>query len=95
MNPMMSSLKVILMNPPSHQPGLRRRHLIAAALALAALITAVPAAALALAAPASHRAPQPATAATSVRTIHLVAHETQHKFLNEGGSETRKSSAGP
>jgi hypothetical protein len=94
MNPMMSSLKVILMNPPSHQPGLRRRHLIAAALALAALITAVPAAA-ALAAPASHRAPQPATAATSVRTIHLVAHETQHKFLNEGGSETRKSSAGP
>lgn len=26
-----------------------------------------------------------ATNATSVRTIHLVAHETQNKFLNEGG----------
>jgi len=70
------------MNPAGHRPGSRQRHLIAAALTLAAVLTAVPAAA-ATAAPASHRTPQ--AAAASVRTIHLVAHEQQRKFLSEGG----------
>jgi hypothetical protein len=73
------------MKPAGHRPGSRRRHLIRAALTLTALLTTGPAVAAAMAAPSSHSAAQTAEGDTSVRTIRLVGHETQHKFLNEGG----------
>jgi hypothetical protein len=80
------------MNKTSHPASWRRRHL-AACLVLAGLLGAV--SVTAATAQASQPARPPATTgAIATRTIHLVAHEKQRKFLNEGGSATRKSSAG-
>jgi hypothetical protein len=67
------------MNNTSH-PAPSRRRLAAAGLALAGLLGALFTAAAA-------QASQPAypAIATAGQTIHLVAHEKQRKFLNEGG----------
>jgi hypothetical protein len=71
------------MNNTSHPPPWRRRF-AAAGLALAGLLAAVSAiAATAQASPTAH--PAATTAALTGHTIHLVAHEKQHKFLNNGG----------
>jgi hypothetical protein len=65
-------------------PAPRRRRLAAAGLALAGLLGAV--SATAAAAQASQPAhPAAASGAITPQTIHLVAHEKQRKFLNEGG----------
>jgi len=70
-------------NNTSHPPP-RRRRLAAAGLALAGLTGAVSAiAATAQASPTAH--PAATTGAMTRHTIHLVAHEKQRKFLNEGG----------
>jgi opacity protein-like surface antigen len=70
------------MTNTSH-PALSRRRLTAAGLALAGLLSALfLAAAAAQASQASH--PAAATGATT-QTIHLVAHEKQRKFFNNGG----------
>ena len=72
------------MNPSGHHRAARLRYLAAAVIACAGLVAA------AAAGPGSHSVPR-ATAggtpasATPVQTIHLVAHETQRKFLNHGG----------
>jgi hypothetical protein len=59
-------------------------HIGAAGLALAGLLVAVSAtAATAQASQSTH--PAAATGAMTAHTIHLVAHETQRKFLSEGG----------
>ena len=74
------------MNSTGRYHAARLRYLAAAVIACAGLVTAIAAAA----APGSHPVPR-ATAggtpanATLAQTIHLVAHETQRKFLNEGG----------
>lgn len=71
------------MSKTSH-PAPWRRRVIAAGLAFAGLLAAV--SAIATAAQASQSAhPAAAAGATTPHTIHLVAHEKQHKFLNEGG----------
>ena len=75
--------KVTPVNNTSHPPPWRRR-LAAAGLALAGLFGAVSAiAATAQASPTAH--PAATTGAMTRHTIHLVAHEKQRKFLNEGG----------
>jgi hypothetical protein len=77
------------MNPTGHHGAARLRYLAAAVIACAGLVTAT-AATAAAAGPGSHPGPRataggtPANAA-SVHTIHLVAHETQRKFFNNGG----------
>jgi hypothetical protein len=71
------------MNKTSH-PAPSRRHLVAAGLAIAGLLGAVSATAAAAQASQSGH-PARATAAMTPQTIRLVAHEKQHKFLNEGG----------
>lgn len=71
------------MNKTSHLAP-RRRHLGAAALALAGLFGAVTASAAA--AQASQTAhPAATTGAMTSHTIHLVAHEKQRKLFNHGG----------
>jgi hypothetical protein len=71
------------MNKTSH-PAPWRRRLGAAGLALAGLLGA--ASAIAATAQASQSAhPAATTGAMTAHTIHLVAHEKQRKFLNEGG----------
>jgi len=72
------------MNKTSHPAAWRRRHLAAAGLALAGLLGAVSATA-ATAATSRPAHPAATTGAMSPRTIHLVAHEKQSKFLTEGG----------
>jgi hypothetical protein len=67
----------------------RLRSLAAAAVACAGLVTATTATAAA-AGPGSHPVPRAtggrtAAGATSGQTIHLVAHEKQRKFFNNGG----------
>jgi len=75
--------KVIPVNKTSH-PAPWRRRLAAAGLALAGLTGAV--SAIAATAQASQTAqPAATTGAMTSHTIHLVAHEKQRKFLNEGG----------
>jgi hypothetical protein len=69
------------MNNTSH-PAPSRRRLAAAGLALAGLLGALFTAAAAQASQPAHPA---TTTATAGQTIHLVAHEKQRKFLNEGG----------
>jgi hypothetical protein len=70
------------MNKTSH-PAPSRRRLAAAGLALVGLLSALfLAAATAQASQAAH--PAAATGATT-QTIHLVAHEKQRKFFNNGG----------
>jgi hypothetical protein len=71
------------MNKSCHPAPWRRRLLGAAALALAGLVGA--ASATAATAQASQSAHPAAAGAMAAQTIHLVAHETQRKFLNEGG----------
>ena len=77
------------MNPTGHYGAARLRYLAAAVVVCAGLVTAT-AATAAAAGPGSHSMPR-ATAggtaanATPVRTIHLVAHEKQRKFFNNGG----------
>ena len=72
------------MTNTSHPAPRRRRGLGAAWLAFAGLLGAVFAtAATAQASRAAH--PAATTGARTPQTIHLVAHEKQHKFLNEGG----------
>jgi hypothetical protein len=72
------------MNKSCHPVPWRRRLLGAAALALAGLVCAASAtAATAQASQSAH--PAAAAGAMTPQTIHLVAHETQRKFLNEGG----------
>ena len=72
------------MNKTRHPAPWRRRLLGAAGLALAGLVGAMSAtAATAQASPSAHLAAT--TRAMTPRTIHLVAHEKQRKFLNEGG----------
>jgi len=72
------------MNNTSHPAPRRRRRLAAAGLALVGLLGAV--SSIAATAQASQSAHPAATAgAMTPQTIHLVAHETQRKFLNEGG----------
>jgi hypothetical protein len=71
------------MNKTGHPAPWRRRHLGTAGLALAGLLGAVSVTA------ASAQASQPAhpaatTGAITARTIHLVAHEKQHVFLDLG-----------
>ena len=72
------------MNNTSHPAPSRRRRLLAVAgLALTGLLAALSAtAATAQASQAAH--PAAATSATT-QTIHLVAHEKQRKFFNNGG----------
>jgi hypothetical protein len=71
------------MNNTSH-PAPWRRRLTAAGLALAGMFGAM--SALAATAQASQSAhPAAAAGAMSPQTIHLVAHEKQRKFLNQGG----------
>jgi len=77
------------MNFTGHHGAARLRYLAAAVVACAGLVTAS-AAAAAAAGPGSHPVSRgtggrTAADATSGRTIHLVARETQRKFLNEGG----------
>jgi len=78
------------MNPTGHHHTARLRYLAAAAIACAGLVTATAATAAAAAGPGSDPVPR-ATAgrtsasAASVHTIHLVAHEKQRKFFNNGG----------
>jgi len=77
------------MNRTGHDHSTRLRYLTAAVIVCAGLVAASAATATA-AGPGSHSV-SPATRggtstnATSVRTIDLVAHETQNKFLNQGG----------
>jgi hypothetical protein len=77
------------MDSARHHHSTRVRYLTAGVIVCAGLVTAS-AATAAAPGPGSHSVP-PATRsgtptnATSVRTIHFVAHETQNKFLNEGG----------
>ncbi len=71
------------MTNTSH-PALRRRRLGAAWLAFAGLLGAVSATAATAQASQAAR-PAATTGAIATQTIHLVAHETQHKFLSEGG----------
>jgi len=67
-------------------PSRHRRRLAAAGLALAGLLgTVFLAAAAAQASPAASPAATGATGATAGQTIHLVAHEKQRKFFNNGG----------
>jgi hypothetical protein len=69
------------MNNTNH-PAPSRRRLAAASLALAGLLAALFTAAAAQASQPAH----PATTTAAVgQAIHLVAHEKQRKFLNEGG----------
>jgi hypothetical protein len=71
------------MTNTSH-PAPSRRRLAAAGLALVGLLGALfLAAATAQASQATH--PAAATGATTGQTIHLVAHEKQRKFFNNGG----------
>jgi hypothetical protein len=77
------------MNSAGHPHATRLRYLAAAVIACAGLVTAS-AATAAAAGSGSHSVPRtvaggPSANATSVQTIHLVAHETQRKFLSEGG----------
>src|SRR5690349_4346677 len=77
------SRKVIPMTNTSHPAPSRRRRrrrLAAAGLALAGLLGAL------FTAAAAAQASQPThPAATTGQTIHLVAHEKQRKFFNNGG----------
>jgi hypothetical protein len=71
---------------PTAYPGLRTGRLgrrMRSAMTLCTRWAAVPVAAAVLVLAALPAAARPV--ATSVHTIHLVAHETQRKFLNEGG----------
>jgi len=70
------------MSKTSH-PAPWRRRLTAAGLALAGLLAAM--SAIATTAQASQFAHPAAAAGATTHTIQLVAHEKQHKFLNEGG----------
>src|SRR5690348_753673 len=70
------------MTNTSHPASRRRRRLAAAGLALAGLLSAL---FLAAAAAQASQPAHPAATATAGQTIHLVAHEKQRKFLNEGG----------
>jgi len=77
------------MNSTGHHGAARLAYLAAAVVACAGLVTAT-AAAAAAAGPGSHPVPRAAggrtaAGATPAQTIHLVAHEKQHKFLNNGG----------
>jgi len=72
------------MNTSSHRPGSHRRHLTAAVLILAAAATATSVATAAAAAQPS-RSVSSAAGGSTAQTIHLVAHEKQRKFLNQGG----------
>ena len=77
------------MNHTGHHGAARLRYLAAAAVACAGLVTAT-AATAAAAGPDSHPVPRGTTGditanATPAQTIHLVAHEKQRKFLNNGG----------
>jgi hypothetical protein len=72
------------MNTASHQPGSHWRRLTAAVLILAAAATATSVATAAAAAQPS-RSVSSAAGGSTAQTLHLVAHEKQHKFLNEGG----------
>jgi hypothetical protein len=72
------------MNKTSHPALRRRRYLGAAGLALASLLGAVSATA-ATAQASQYAHPAATTGAMATQTIHLVAHEKQRKFLNEGG----------
>jgi hypothetical protein len=71
------------MNNTRH-PAPRCRRLGAAALALAGLLGAVSATAATAQASQAAR-PAATTGALTPQTIHLVAHELQHKFFNHGG----------
>ena len=77
------------MHHTGHHGAARLRYLAAAVIACAGLVTAT-AATAAAAGPGSHPVPRataggtPANAA-AVHTIHLVAHEKQRKFFNNGG----------
>jgi hypothetical protein len=71
------------MKKTRHPAPRRRRHLGAAWLAFAGLLFAVSlTAATAQASQAAHPA---ATTGATTQTIHLVAHEKQRKFFNNGG----------
>jgi hypothetical protein len=77
------------MNPTGHHGAARLRHLAAVVIACAGLVIAA-AATAAAAAPDSHSAPRATAGGTSAsatpgQTIHLVAHEKQRKFFNNGG----------
>ena len=77
------------MNSTGHQHAAPLRYLAAAVVAGAGLVTAS-AATAAAAGPGGHPVPRAtagrtAAGAASGQTIHLVAHEKQRKFLNEGG----------
>jgi hypothetical protein len=78
------------MHPTGHHGAARLRYLAAVVIACAGLVTAT-AATAAAAGPGSHpvlrhaAAGRTAANVTPVQTIHLVAHETQRKFLNRGG----------
>ena len=69
------------MNNTSH-PAPSRRRLAAAGLALAGLLGAL---FLAAAAAQASQAAHPAATGATTQTIHLVAHEKQRKFFNNGG----------
>jgi hypothetical protein len=70
------------MNKTRHPAPWRRRRLGAAGLALAGLLGAV--SATAATAQASQSAHPAATGAMTPQTIHLVAHEKRHVFLDQG-----------
>jgi hypothetical protein len=77
------------MHHTGHHGAARLRYLAAVVIACAELVTATSAAA-ATAGPGSNPVPRTtagrtAADATSGQTIHLVARETQRKFLSEGG----------
>jgi hypothetical protein len=73
------------MNPTGRHHAARLRCLTAAVIACAGLLTTA-ATAAAAAGPGSHPGPRATAAnATPGQTIHLVAHETQRKFFNNGG----------
>ena len=71
------------MNNTSH-PAPRRRRRLATGLAVAGLLGAVSATAATAQASQAAR-PSATTGARTPQTIHLVAHEKQRKFLNQGG----------
>jgi hypothetical protein len=77
------------MNPTGRHHAARLRCLAAAVIACAGFLTTA-ATAAAAAGPGSHPGPRATAGRTAAdaapgQTIHLVAHEKQRKFLNEGG----------
>jgi hypothetical protein len=77
------------MKSTGHRGAARLRYLAAAVIACAGLVTAT-AATVAAAGPGSHPVPRATggrtePGAAAGQTIHLVAHEKQRKFLNNGG----------